>query len=194
MPSDSIPNYFLSPGQYYDLLNIFEINGYPSPQNPYLFNGDYVDRGSFSFENVMTLFAFKLLYPDGIYLTRGNHETYNMNKIYGFEGEVIHKVDANCLKLFTEVFNNLPLAGVIASKVLVVHGGLFQKDGVTLDDIRAIKRGCEPPESGLMSDLLWSDPQPFQGRGPSKRGVGLTFGPDITKAFLDNNKLELLIR
>jgi len=26
-------------GQYYDLLNIFELNGLPSPQNPYLFNG-----------------------------------------------------------------------------------------------------------------------------------------------------------
>lgn len=23
-----------------------------------------------------------------------------------------------------------------------------------------------------MSDALWSDPQPFTGRGPSKRGVG----------------------
>ena len=42
-----------------------------------------------------------------------------------------------------------------------------------------------------MSDLLWSDPQPFPGRGPSKRGVGLAFGPDITKAFLEYNKLGM---
>jgi len=26
-------------GQYYDLLNIFEMNGLPSKSNPYLFNG-----------------------------------------------------------------------------------------------------------------------------------------------------------
>jgi serine/threonine-protein phosphatase 5 len=27
-------------GQYYDLLNIFSLNGNPSPDNPYLFNGE----------------------------------------------------------------------------------------------------------------------------------------------------------
>ena len=52
----------------------------------------------------------------------------------------------------------------------------------------------QPPDSGLMSDLLWSDPQPELGRAPSKRGVGLGFGPDITQKFLQKNKLQLLVR
>ena len=52
-------------GQFYDLLNIFEINGLPSMENPYLFNGDFVDRGSWSLEVILTLLAFKCLYPTG---------------------------------------------------------------------------------------------------------------------------------
>lgn len=44
-------------GQYYDLLNIFKLNGKPSKENPYLFNGDFVDRGSFSVEVMNLLLA-----------------------------------------------------------------------------------------------------------------------------------------
>lgn len=58
-------------GQFYDLMNIFEINGLPSEKNPYLFNGDFVDRGSFSVECIFTLFGFKLLYPNHFFLSRG---------------------------------------------------------------------------------------------------------------------------
>lgn len=40
-----------------------------------------------------------------------------------------------------------------------------------------------------MCEILWSDPQPQPGRGPSKRGVGLAFGEDVTKRFLQENNL-----
>jgi len=181
-------------GQYYDLLNIFELNGLPSTENPYLFNGDFVDRGSFSVEVILTLFAFKVLYPTGLYLTRGNHETKAMNKIYGFDGEVRAKYNETLANLFAEVFCFLPLGAVIGEKVMCVHGGLFSSDDVTLDDLRAIDRVREPPDEGLMCESLWSDPMPFRGRSPSKRGVGVAFGPDVTQAFLERNGLELLVR
>ncbi|CAN1351749.1 Serine/threonine-protein phosphatase 5 [Linum perenne] len=181
-------------GQFYDLLNIFELNGLPSEDNPYLFNGDFVDRGSFSVEVILLLFAFKCMCPSAMHLARGNHESKSMNKIYGFEGEVRAKLNDKFVELFAEVFCCLPLAHVINKKVFVVHGGLFSVDGVKLSDIRAIDRFCEPPEEGLMCELLWSDPQPLPGRGPSKRGVGLSFGGDVTKRFLDENNLELVVR
>ncbi|KAJ0113790.1 hypothetical protein Patl1_02634 [Pistacia atlantica] len=200
-------------GQFYDLLNIFELNGLPSEENPYLFNGDFVDRGSFSLEVILTLFAFKCMSPSGkpslilvflvfslsflcrsIYLARGNHESKSMNKIYGFEGEVRSKLNETFVELFAEVFCCLPLAHVLNKKVFVVHGGLFSVDGVKLSDISAIDRFFEPPEEGLMCELLWSDPQPLPGRGPSKRGVGLSFGADVTKRFLQDNNLDLVVR
>lgn len=75
-----------------------------------------------------------------------------------------------------------------------MHGGLFTRDDVTLDEIRKIDRNRQPPEEGPMCELLWSDPQPQDGRAPSKRGVGCQFGPDVTKKFLELNKLDYVIR
>jgi len=145
-------------GQFYDLCNIFEVGGFPADDNPYLFNGDFVDRGSFSFEVVFTLIAIKLASPQSLFMLRGNHETKNMNKIYGFEGEVVHKYDNVVMNIFAEIFSWLPLAAVIQDTVFVVHGGLStQNEGrFHISEVEAISRGTEPPETGLMSDLLWS--------------------------------------
>lgn len=179
-------------GQFYDVLNIFRLNGNPSPQNAYLFNGDFVDRGSFSVEVVFTLFAWKLCYPNFVHLTRGNHESLDMNRMYGFEGEVNFKFSKQVFSAFTEVFNAMPLSFVINSKIFVVHGGIPTVP-TTLDEIRKIQR-FKQPQGGIMSDLLWADPQVSNGSGPSKRGVGLQFGPDITFKFLELNNLDLIIR
>ena len=181
-------------GQFYDLLNIFKLYGYPSENNQYLFNGDFVDRGSFSVECLITLLCFKLLYPKHFYLARGNHESRNLNKIYGFEQEVLSKYDSTVYEAFIRFFFSLPLAHCINKEILVVHGGLFSKDGVTLNDIRKIKRFREVPESGIMCELLWSDPSSINGRHPSNRGIAITFGPDVVKNFLKDNKLVKLVR
>lgn len=117
-----------------------------------------------------------------------------MNQMYGFEGEVKSKYSLQMFNLFTEIFNYLPLCHLINDKILVMHGGLFSKDDVTLSDIKAIDRNKQPPEDGLMCDLMWSDPQYLPGRSESKRGVGTQFGPDITKNFLKKNNLEYIVR
>ncbi|KAL6264536.1 hypothetical protein P5V15_004642 [Pogonomyrmex californicus] len=181
-------------GQYYDLLNIFKLNGLPSETNPYLFNGDFVDRGSFSVECIFTLFGFKLLYPNHFFMSRGNHESATMNQMYGFDGEVKAKYSEQMADLFTEVYNWLPLAHCLNHRVLVMHGGLFSRDDVTLQEIREIDRNRQPPDEGLMCELLWSDPQPQMGRAPSKRGVGVQFGPDVTQNFLRINSLDYIVR
>ena len=49
-------------GQYTDLLRIFSMVGYPSEANIFIFNGDFIDRGMFSLEVILTLFLFKCRY------------------------------------------------------------------------------------------------------------------------------------
>ncbi|KAL2825649.1 DUF89-domain-containing protein [Aspergillus cavernicola] len=183
-------------GQYFDLLEIFRLNGFPTDKHAYLFNGDFVDRGSWSTEIALLLYAYKWLRPNGIFLNRGNHETDDMNKVYGFEGECKAKYNETLFKVFSESFSALPLATLIGSKYLVLHGGLFSDDKISLDDIRKLNRHNQrqPGQQGLMMEMLWTDPQTEPGRGPSKRGVGLQFGPDITKRFCENNGLEAIIR
>jgi serine/threonine-protein phosphatase 5 len=51
-------------------------------------------------------------------------------------------------KLFAEVFNCIPLAACIGGRALVVHGGLFSRDGVKLDELRALDRFKQPGSEG----------------------------------------------
>lgn len=89
-------------GQYFDLMELFRRNGSPSDKHWYLFNGDFVDRGSWSTEIALLLYAYKWLRPNAFFLNRGNHETDDMNRAYGFEGECKAKYNERlvCLKFF----------------------------------------------------------------------------------------------
>ena len=60
-------------GQYHDFVQILEVGGDPE-ETGYLFLGDYVDRGSFSIEVILTLYAMKINFPASIWMIRGNHE------------------------------------------------------------------------------------------------------------------------
>ena len=74
-------------GQFFDLMELFRLNGFPTEKHYYLFNGDFVDRGSWSTEIALLLYAYKWLRPSSFFINRGNHETDDMNRVYGFEGE-----------------------------------------------------------------------------------------------------------
>jgi serine/threonine-protein phosphatase 5 len=185
-------------GQFYDVLNIFQKFGDASDTHAYLFNGDFVDRGSWGCEVALLLYALKVLCPTRVFINRGNHETDDMNNVYGFRDECKFKYGEKLFKCFSESFGNLPYCTLINNDYLVMHGGLFSEDNVTLDDLRQINRfkqvNGQPPKTGLEMELIWTDPQFQEGRSLSKRGIGMQFGPDITRSFCDRNKLKGVIR
>jgi len=111
-------------GQLFDFQSILDLAGIPSLTNQLIFNGDFVDRGSWSIEVIMLVFALKLLNPEAVGLNRGNHEMLEANIIYGFAGECGTKYDLDLFDLFSEAFRRLPLAHLVDKKVLVLHAGL----------------------------------------------------------------------
>lgn len=87
---------------------------------------------------MIALMAFKLAEPECIFLNRGNHENADLNKMYGFEGEIKAKYDNDTFLLFVDMFKYLPLGHTIEKKVLVLHGGLFERDGVKISELQKI--------------------------------------------------------
>ncbi|CAN1271158.1 Serine/threonine-protein phosphatase PP1, partial [Linum perenne] len=165
-------------GQYSDLLRLFEYGGLP-PRSNYLFLGDY---------------AYKIKYPENFFLLRGNHECASINRIYGFFDECKRRFNVRLWKTFTDCFNCLPVAALIDEKILCMHGGL-SPDLQHLDEIRNLVRPTDVPDTGLLCDLLWSDPsKDVQGWGMNDRGVSFTFGADKVTEFLQKHDLDLICR
>jgi serine/threonine-protein phosphatase 2A catalytic subunit len=156
--------------------------------------GDYVDRGHCSVETVTLLTLLKTRYPDRVAITRGNHESRQITQVYGFYDECVRKYgNADVWKMFTDLFDYMPLTAVVENQIFCLHGGLSPSID-SLDHIRSLDRVQEVPHEGPMCDLLWSDPDDRVGWGISPRGAGYTFGADITETFNSNNGLKLVAR
>ncbi|PRT56837.1 Serine/threonine-protein phosphatase PP-Z1 [Wickerhamiella sorbophila] len=180
-------------GQFKDLMRIFRLSGMP-PNTNYLFLGDYVDRGKQSLETIMLLFCLKLRFPNNVFLLRGNHECANVTKVYGFYDECKRRSSLKAWRSIVDVFNTLPIAATIGSKIFCVHGGL-SPNLTTLQDIEQISRPTDVPDSGLMSDLMWSDPDPqVKEWADNDRGVSYCFGKRVLDQFCNRFKFDLVAR
>ncbi|GEQ72008.1 hypothetical protein JCM33374_g5694 [Metschnikowia sp. JCM 33374] len=190
-------------GQFFDLVRIFDSCGYP-PYTNYLFLGDYVDRGYKSLEVILLLLCYKIKYPENFFMLRGNHESANITKIYGFYDECKRRLPLisgshKLWKCFIDVFNTLPIAATINDKIFCIHGGL-SPELHSLKQVEQIQRPTDIPDRGLLADLLWSDPDPsvrtfsLHNWPKNDRGVSYCFGRKHVDYFLNKFNMDLIVR
>jgi serine/threonine-protein phosphatase with EF-hand domain len=187
----------------------------------FVFNGDWVDRGLHQIELILSIFYSFILYPDRVFLNRGNHEDRAQNS------QLTYKpcLKISCLRYFgkygsliysklDELFKNLPFATIVSNssqkqRFFIVHGGI--NDELDLKKIQKLDRKlftsiCRPSSFDDDSlekhcykdvvDLLWSDPQ-TKSKGVAfnkTRNIGKLFGSNVTNKFLDENNFTNLIR
>jgi serine/threonine-protein phosphatase PP1 catalytic subunit len=186
-------------GQFHDLLRVFGVAGWPN-DTYFLFLGDYVDRGQFSLETIALLFAFKLLYPKTFMMLRGNHEAASINRLYGFYDDCKRRYSVKLWKSFTDTFNRMPLTAIVCQRIFCCHGGLGPDIMTTLDPLRNVLRPTDVPDTGPISDVLWSDPdnrpgtERISGWLESDRGVSYIFGADVVKQFNKAHNFDLVCR
>lgn len=86
------------------------------------------------------------------------------------------------------------MAAIIDEKIFCCHGGL-SPDLQNMEQIRRLMRPTDVPDTGLLCDLLWSDPdKDVHGWGENDRGVSFTFGADVVSKFLRKHEMDLICR
>ncbi|KAK3304038.1 Metallo-dependent phosphatase-like protein [Chaetomium strumarium] len=169
-------------------------SGVQSADTRFVFLGDFVDRGYFSLETFTLLMCLKAKYPDRIVLVRGNHESRQITRVYGFYEECQQKYgNASVWKACCQVFDFLVLAAIVDGTVLCVHGGLSPEIR-TIDQIRVVARAQEIPHEGAFCDLVWSDPEDIDTWAVSPRGAGWLFGHKVATEFNHVNGLKTIAR
>ena len=162
-----------------------------------VFLGDYIDRGKQQLETINFLLALKLLYPQRVFLLRGNHETPYINSFYGFSSVCIKKFGKKAKRMYNE-YNILfsyfsPV--LLHKKILLMHGGIPDKLD-TLEDINALDKGDLDADNNTLGQILWNDPsEVYPGFELNwERGVYCTYGKEVFSDFLQKHQLSMVIR
>lgn len=183
-------------GSLIDLLRIFTEIGRPANVD-YLFLGDYVDRGFFSIEVITLLLIAYVLNPKKVTLLRGNHELPEINKVYGFYGELKEVYADRADQLydkFNETFSYLPIAAVVEREMFCVHGGICPNFNV-LSQIEVIPKPINVQKHSLIKNMLWADPSTrYPLFAESSRGESVEYGDHAVKYFYETTKMNWIIR
>ena len=164
-------------------------------------------------EVVVFLMAIKCLYPNRVFLVRGNHEFRDTSESQGassFKSNILRLLphmggtDSYASLVYAAIFDMfeyLPIAAVVNDRMLVIHGGIG--DGSW--GLRDLEYGIQRPlvsahVNPIVMQALWSDPsdsdaEMARGVHGNPRGANIaTFGPDITEKFCQRENLDVIVR
>ena len=169
-------------GHFFDLLSLFERVGHP-PASRFLFLGGYVGAGTQNVEALTLLLAYRILYPDSVFLLRGPSELADVNAANGFRAECAARYSIRLWNIFNDTFNALPLAASIGGKIFAAASGLAREHDFLGDIERPIAR-LEGPAAELLGARPDSDADGW---------VGGRFGVQQAREWLDAAGFDVFV-
>lgn len=167
-----------------------------------VFLGDYIDRGPYQLESLMSVLVLKKRFPDSIVTLRGNHEPPEdlIPYPHDFPLELVMRfgyAKGNDLyRLFLRLFNVLPHVALVKGELVLLHGGLPTRTYKRASTVYEYFNGLEEStRSEILAEVLWNDPVEYNVVSmPSPRGAGYLFGSKVTSWFLKKFKVKVVIR
>ncbi|OHT14457.1 Ser/Thr protein phosphatase [Tritrichomonas foetus] len=183
-------------GHIFDLIRILSINGLP-PDTQYLFLGDIVDRGEFNIEMITLIYLMKILFPDDVYIIRGNHEFEDIVDHTHVQSEMraLYGNDDLIKKLY-KTFTYMSIGAKIDDDyAFCVHGGICQ-NFFFISQLEEIPKPVEQVTTyPIILGVVWSDPyENVEEYCSSDRGLGEHFGIKPLNNFLQKNGIFMIIR
>jgi len=171
-------------------------NLYLKYQNHYfVFLGDYVDRGPAQTRTFNLAMALALSDPRRVHLLRGNHESDEVARRYGFYNEVTRKFSIEVYNNYLKVFQVLPMAAISPNTLFACHGGV--PEGVeSIDDLQKCNRFYPDYEDDVLLQLAWNDPKDADFRfAANSRGARVkAFGRIAFNEFVKNLDIQIMFR
>ncbi|HKR74785.1 MAG TPA: metallophosphoesterase family protein [Candidatus Nitrosocosmicus sp.] len=185
------------------ILNEFNWETYLcSEENILIFLGDYVDRGQYSFEVLLSICKLKSLFRNNVFLLRGNHEAYHHFPFssFSFPNELEAKFGKESDQFYLEdiipLFDSMFSFCEIDSFAILLHGGLPIVEDLKFFENYKFHLSNLSSQKNLMEQILWNDPRELAEDSwrYSNRGVGKYFGMKITDLWLKHTGCKCVIR
>jgi serine/threonine-protein phosphatase 5 len=186
-------------GDYNSMINAFSL--FDHKINHIIFLGDIVDRGPKSVECIITLYLYKIMFPNKVHIIRGNHECETVSKNYSFYTELKYKNKSNILvdTLFNDIcktFSHLPIISILSNeknifRICCVHGCIGKNTNLNIIE------NLDHSMKNFINEC-WNDPHPLQDLAefdePSERGCGFYITQKSLLEWMKQNHINCIFR